>query len=328
MEFPWRVKQRQADEHLGRLADACAHYLDSAQVGLRYETDPVVGAVRVTLRADAEPPMSLGAIIGDVLHNLRSALDAVAWETCRRAGVPTDMERDVYFPIVAKPDRWESLAGRRLPRVKPKHLEVFRRQQPWYWDEEARAHGVNVVSAANTHPLARLDHLAKVDRHRVPHPVLARAGDTWLGSPAGVQVELAGRPTQHARPGDVVLEWRIEPPGAVSEVHPAGDAILVLSDEAALHKRPALHELQAMQQAVIQATRYVEIEVLEVVTSADIDGLERLRGASETAQQAMRSLSESPHVIDADYIDRFRNALLAEEAARTAYLDRWRELFD
>jgi hypothetical protein len=52
------------------------------------------------------------------------------------------------------------------------------------------------------------------------------------------------------------------------------------------------------------------------------------RSTGESAQQAVLSLSESPHVIDADYIDRFRNAQLAEEAARTAYLNRWREPFN
>ncbi len=83
-----------------------------------------------------------------------------------------------------------------------------------------------------------------------------------------------------------------------------------------------------MQQAVIQATRSIEIEVLEVVTSASLDELELLRRASDAAQEAVRSLSASGHVIDADYIARFNSALLAEEIARTAYLDRWRELFD
>ena len=125
----------------------------------------------------------------------------------------------------------------------------------------------------------------------------------------------------------MVLEWRISPPGAVSEVDAAGDAILVLSDDAAHQRRPALHELQAIQQAVIQATRCVEIEVLETVTSADLDGLKRLEEGSQAAEQALRSLSESSHVIDADYVSRYGTALAADEAARSAYLDRWRELF-
>ena len=185
-----------------------------------------------------------------------------------------------------------------------------------------------VVPSAEKHALARLHRLAKIDRHRVPHPVLARAGDHWLSGPEDVKVQAFRGQARRARPGDVVLEWRIDPPGAVSEFHPAGDAILALSDEAAVHRRSALHELQAMQQAVIQATRRVEVDVLGVVTAADLDGLGQLRETLQAAEDALRSIEDSPHVIDADYMERFGRALAAEEAARTAYLDRWRELFD
>ncbi|HEX3222239.1 MAG TPA: hypothetical protein VHR35_06675, partial [Nocardioides sp.] len=50
---------------------------------LRHEVDPEAGTILVRLQADAWPPAALGATIGDVLHNLRSAPDAVAWEACQ-----------------------------------------------------------------------------------------------------------------------------------------------------------------------------------------------------------------------------------------------------
>jgi hypothetical protein len=114
-----------------------------------------------------------------------------------------------------------------LPGVTGEHLEVFRQLRPWFFDEEARAHGVRVVGpSAERHPLSRLHHLAKVDRHRVPHPVLTRAGDTWLGTPEGVSVKAVPVNYWGARPGDVVLEWRVDPPSSVLEADPAGEAIL------------------------------------------------------------------------------------------------------
>lgn len=124
------------------------------------------------------------------------------------------------------------------------------------------------------------------------------------------------------------MKWRVNPPAAVTEFQPAGDAILVLSDHAAPHQRPALQELQAMQQAVIQATRSVEVEELEVVTSAELYSLTRSQNAAQAAEQKLRSLIESSHIIDTDYMDRYSTAATAEEAARSAYLDRWRDLFD
>ena len=204
--FPWRVKQRQADEHVAPFAALpdilCAH------LALRNERDPESGIISVVLQADSEPPLSLGATIGDVLHNLRSALDSIAWEACQRAGVPQAREKDVYFPIGTDPAGWASLAGRQLPSVAPEHLEVFRGLQPWFWDEEARSHGVDVPSTAERHALAKLHRLARVDRHRVPHPVLARAGHNWIGHDGDVRIEVVDMHYWDARPGDVVMEWR------------------------------------------------------------------------------------------------------------------------
>jgi hypothetical protein len=138
-------------------------------------------------------------------------------------------------------------------------LEVFEQLQPWYWEEEARKVGVDVDPATERHPLVKLTRLAIVDRHRVPHPVVARAGDTWLGHEEGVEVEVRlfkGYPGG-AKPGEVVVEWRVDPPGAAASVDPVGDVILALSEEGARYRQSALDELREMQRSVALATRRV-----------------------------------------------------------------------
>jgi hypothetical protein len=267
VELPWRVKLRQADVHLGTFAETCGTYLRTSHVGLAYERDLAEGSIKVRLQADTEPPMMLGAIVGDILHNLRSALDSIAWEACQRSGVSPSKENDVYFPIGLDPVRWPDQAKGKLPSVEGPRLEVFRQLQPWFGDEAIRAAGIEVrESAAPWHPLFRLNQMARLDRHRVTNPVLARAGDTWLGMPDGATADALPVNYWGAVPGDVVLEWRISPPSAVSEVNPDGEAILAFSEEAARHRRSAHSELKAMRQAVAHAVQRVEIEVLEVVT--------------------------------------------------------------
>jgi len=187
---------------------------------------------------------------------------------------------------------------------------------------------VPVVPSSEKHALARLHRLAKIDRHRVPHPVLARAGDHWLSGPEDVKVQAFRGRARRARPGDVVLEWRIDPPGAVSQVHPGGEPILALSEDAAFHRRSALHELQRMRDAVIEATRHVEIEVLGAVPASDLEGLTGLNRAFVEAETALRALESADHVIDSDYIERHGQAHAAEQGAQAAYLERWHELFD
>jgi hypothetical protein len=59
-----------------------------------------------------------------------------------------------------------------------------------------------------------------------------------------------------------------------------------------------------------------------------MDELGRLRQAHQEAEDALRSLEAETHVIDADHMERYGVAAVAEEASRTAYLDRWRELFE
>jgi hypothetical protein len=177
------------------------------------------------------------------------------------------------------------------------------------------------------HPLARLNKMAREDRHRLPHVVLPLAGDSYLSAPDGVTVQaFAG--SGRARSGDTVIEWHVTPSAAVTEVHPGGDPILALSEEAAFYRRPALRDLQRMRDAVVQATREIEVEVLGAVSKVDLDALNDLHRAFVEAETTLRSLESNDHVIDSDYIERWSAAHDAEKAARAVYLDRWRELFD
>jgi hypothetical protein len=330
VDFPWRVKQRQADEHLRRFADACAAYVRTEHVGFGYETDAAAGTIRVRLQADADPPLSLGATIGDVLHNLRSALDAVAWEACQVGPLTEVQEGNVYFPIVLQAKNWGSAKGS-LPNVSKAHFDVFRQLQPWYWDEEARKVGVDVVPRTERHPLVRLDRMAKDDRHRLPHLVVTRAGDTWLGTPEGVEVEvkLSKGYTGGARPGDVVAEWRIEPLGEAASVNPRG------------RRHPGAERRGHVLQAVGARRTAEDAAGRHPGDAAHGDRRARRRhggrpgrarpvepGPSGGRRRALRSLVESAHVIDGDYMEQFERARGAEEATRTAALDCWRELFD
>ena len=95
-----------------------------------------------------------------------------------------------------------------------------------------------------------------------------------------------------------------------------------------MHRRPALEELRALQSAAVQATRRVEVEVLQVVTAAEVADLERLRLARQGAEDAVHALMGSEHIIDHDYIERRKALGAAADTARAAHEARWRELFD
>lgn len=315
--------------HLEAFDAACAEYASAAGVRFEYERDADAGVIRVRLRADGEPPDDLGVIVGDFLHNARSALDAIAWETCQQTGIEPRRPRQIYFPISADRKGWDDNIDRWLPNVSDEHREVFRTLQPWYWHERAAETLGKDVDAdrATRHPLYRLNDMAIDDRHRVPYPVLARPGHSWLSSPKGVEVMSLPGDSWPVAPGGVVLEWRIDPPHAVDDVFPDGEPILVLSEDAAFSTRSATGELQGLWGAAELAIRTVEIEVLQVVTPTEMDELADLQRAYTDAQENLEDLHRTPHVIDAYFADRFRTLQTERDDARQRFDQRRGELF-
>lgn len=329
MEYPWRSKLRRSGEHLKTFERECANYLDDANVGFTFDVDPEAGRLTVRLRSDADPPMLLGAVVGDVLHNLRSALDAIAWAACQRAGVEPQLESKIYFPIGTKPSGWPELATRQLPGLGAAAVRVFEELQPWYYDQVARGNDIPVdESVALHHPLARLHDLARKDRHRVPHPLLARAGHTWIGSPEGVSIELEPADSPPWTAGKAVVSWRISPASRTHDVRPAGRPILAFSEESALLEHSALSELQAMQQSVAYALRRVELEVLELVSTSELDGLTTLQRAVMDLEEELAKFRHSHQVIDDEYIKQHGRISDRLDQARRAYDQKWREYFD
>lgn len=328
VEWSWRVKLRQAERHLRSFEAESLDYLDKARAGFDYVTDPVAGTIEVILRAEYDPPMLLGAIVGDVLHNLRSALDAIAWETCRRAGVAAKQESAVYFPITWRPSTWPGEAKSKLPCVPPDQILEFERLQPWYWDEQARGMGIDIpLEDARGQPLWQLHELAKVDRHRTPHPLLARTGDTWLGTSEGMSTDIALVQPAPWKPGDTILRWIIEPKERLHEAQPAGDVILTLVEDTDLRGTAALSALQDMIRSVSAALQHIEIEVLEVVTAEELAELQDLRQKVDAAKKALNANRRNQDVLDLARLERW-NAMRREIAElEGAWQQRWRELF-
>jgi len=75
------TKLARGKEHLDTLALECEEYLLAGPVfTAEVFYDPEAGTVEPEFRADPTPPPRIGAIVGDVAHNLRSALDVAAWQ--------------------------------------------------------------------------------------------------------------------------------------------------------------------------------------------------------------------------------------------------------
>lgn len=96
------------------------------------------------------PPMRAFTIVGEFLHDLRSALDHLAWQLVLiNGGSPT---RATVFPLGVDPSSHESVAG----GVSSRAQSLIRAAQTCHQVGEDR----------RLHPLAMLRHLSNVDKHR------------------------------------------------------------------------------------------------------------------------------------------------------------------
>ncbi len=163
--------------------DVLKHEIDTAfrsksnRIGLSVEYDDESGYH--IFRADTFPDDQLtrwGLIVGDAIHNLRGALDHLAWALSLhgRDGRDPRNPTTVQFPIRKGPDpnrRPEDFRGGRkeaLWDVLPHHRAIIDNSQPYKgW------HGLSI------HPLLRLNKLSNTDKHRVINPVLALT-DTFV----------------------------------------------------------------------------------------------------------------------------------------------------
>lgn len=146
-----KLKIVRAYEHLKLLNDK----VDGA---LALQPNAVIGKVESdtgdkVYRAQItwQPPREWGLILGDCVHNLRSALDHMVWDlVLLNGGTPgTDTEFPIYLDGTQYGLQHE--AARKLGGVSPQAAEIIEQAQP---------------NNAPTHPLWLLRELDIVDKHR------------------------------------------------------------------------------------------------------------------------------------------------------------------
>jgi hypothetical protein len=173
-----RLKILRASEHLWNLKQQLAEFTvsDAYTTGTNLQPNPL--GYRLIPIMKKQPDPALGPILGDVLHNLRSALDLLAWALVEKdGGVPQTDGPNTQFPIwdeaiahVKKatlkahevPVRRVTIKGGVLPETEA----VLESVQPYNRSEDP-----------TLHPLSVLAHLSNIDKHRFLHPVAGRFTD-------------------------------------------------------------------------------------------------------------------------------------------------------
>lgn len=211
-----QAKIDRADIHIRALARMIhafrkQAYRVGAQPAMWVEPPTIENALQVVIFAEAtEDPPSLewGPIIGDIAHGLRSALDQVAWglsvdhqATLGKLPPPDpiprrDPWRSVSFPICLSRRDWSSQWGNKLWGADPALMAVLERFQPFHAGK----------NAPDREPLAVLDELWNIDKHRHLHLVNAtiELRDVFSVKPFPGMPDLAFEVISKRAPGPLV----------------------------------------------------------------------------------------------------------------------------
>jgi hypothetical protein len=148
--FPSSVglKINRASEHLLQLHALCEQFSQGETYTPAID-EACLDSTRIYVLAQHAPPEQISVIVGDVVHNLRSALDHVVWAL----GNPPDPKS--CFPIFDTEDGFSRRGVAVLKGTPESTKDAIRRHQPYQLGADARHH-----------PLWLLHLLSNVDKHR------------------------------------------------------------------------------------------------------------------------------------------------------------------
>jgi hypothetical protein len=153
LEDSW-TKLARGKEHLAALSQTCGEYLDTGpEITVEMYNDPDTGGVETRFLGEPSPPTRIGAIVGDVVHNLRSALDVAAWQLAiaNDEAAARKKRNQVSFPLADCAEEFKK-PHRALKFFSEPARAVIERLQPYQPSMEA---------------LGWLRALSNSDKHRV-----------------------------------------------------------------------------------------------------------------------------------------------------------------
>lgn len=123
------LKVDRAKEHIDNLGPEIRSFLDTEPYVIVREDDPQTGDEIFKVKIRAEPPKQWGVILGDVLHNLRSALDLLAWQLILANGGTPD--KRTAFPVSDTAEAFRSGGLGKIEGISPRSRELLKAVKPY-----------------------------------------------------------------------------------------------------------------------------------------------------------------------------------------------------
>lgn len=167
-----RLKQQRADQHIQMLQrDVPGFFKQVNSYRMLTKQDPESGEDFLWLEPKERVPVKKwGIVLGDILHNLRSALDHLVWGLTLENGHtppanPIPLASDwtkTQFPIYefdpARGKGWDTKPPKQLWGVRPRYASAIEQLQPFFGGKDIPSN-----------PLWLLAQLSNIDKHRTIH---------------------------------------------------------------------------------------------------------------------------------------------------------------
>ena len=180
----------------------------------------------------------VGLLVGDIVHNMRSALDHLVFELALlHTGGKVARPDRTQFTIRDCNDRFERAAAQDLAEVAPQHRDLIEKFQPYHTMD------ADVAVGLYFHPLAMLRDLSNSDKHRILTPVLVPSTSVTLDGPSQwvalgtlvmdfvARMSRGQELTAKAMVSGLELARLPAPAGTPSEGQPVGHALPIVAFE-------------------------------------------------------------------------------------------------
>jgi len=148
------AKLDRAEEHRLEFDHLVEEYVGGGPYTIYSQYDPKTGWHTLRWQALREPPLQrLALVFGDMISNLRTTLDYLVWQLVLAAG--NRPGRRTSFPVVRRAKDWAVQSRTALGGVDRRWADEIESRQPFQRPDRP-----------SIHPLAILDHVNNLNKHR------------------------------------------------------------------------------------------------------------------------------------------------------------------
>lgn len=144
-----KLKIRRARKHLEELSEIITAFYGRRPFEVVSDTDAQTGECVFRLKITEGAPQEVSSIVGDVVHNLRSALDVLVCDLIRAAGATVTPSS--AFPVASSKLTFPNFANGRLKGVVPAARRLVARLKPYPHGDAAlwNIHSLNGIDKHN-----------------------------------------------------------------------------------------------------------------------------------------------------------------------------------